>query len=34
MTGSEKRVTINSEVCGGRPCISGMRIRVTDILDL
>ena len=28
------RITINSAQCGGRPCIRGMRIRVTDILDL
>ena len=28
------RVTINPNQCGGRPCIRGMRIRVTDVLDL
>ena len=28
------RVTFNPNQCGGRPCIRGMRIRVTDILDL
>lgn len=28
------RITINPEQCGGRPCISGMRIRVVDVLDL
>jgi uncharacterized protein (DUF433 family) len=28
------RITINSEQCGGRPCIRGMRIRVVDVLDL
>ena len=28
------RITINPEQCGGRPCIRGMRIRVTDVLDL
>lgn len=28
------RVTIDPEQCGGRPCIRGMRIRVTDVLDL
>ncbi len=28
------RITINPEQCGGRPCIRGMRVRVTDILDL
>jgi uncharacterized protein (DUF433 family) len=29
-----KRITIDPEQCGGRPCIRGMRIRVTDVLDL
>jgi uncharacterized protein (DUF433 family) len=28
------RITINPARCGGRPCIRGMRIRVTDVLDL
>lgn len=28
------RITINPEQCGGRPCIRGMRIRVTDVLEL
>jgi uncharacterized protein (DUF433 family) len=28
------RITVNPEKCGGRPCIRGMRIRVSDILDL
>ena len=28
------RITTNPLQCGGRPCIRGMRIRVTDILDL
>jgi uncharacterized protein (DUF433 family) len=28
------RITINREQCGGRPCIRGMRIRVSDVLDL
>ena len=28
------RITVNPEQCGGRPCIRGMRIRVTDVLDL
>lgn len=28
------RITIDLEKCGGRPCIRGMRIRVTDVLDL
>ncbi len=25
---------MNPKPCGGRPCIRGMRIRVTDVLDL
>lgn len=29
-----ERITINSMQCGGRPCIRGMRIRVSDVLDL
>jgi uncharacterized protein (DUF433 family) len=29
-----ERITVNSEQCGGRPCIRGMRIRVIDVLDL
>jgi uncharacterized protein (DUF433 family) len=29
-----ERITINPALCGGRPCIRGMRIRVTDVLDL
>jgi uncharacterized protein (DUF433 family) len=29
-----KRITFNPDQCGGRPCISGMRIRVKDVLDL
>ena len=29
-----KRITFNSDQCGGRPCIRGMRIRVKDVLDL
>ncbi|MBI5878205.1 MAG: DUF433 domain-containing protein [Chloroflexi bacterium] len=28
------RITVNPEQCGGRPCIRGMRIRVSDVLDL
>ena len=28
------RITIDAEKCGGRPCIRGMRIRVTDVLEL
>ncbi len=29
-----KRITVNPKQCGGRPCVRGMRIRVTDVLDL
>jgi len=28
------RITSDPEVCAGRPCIRGQRIRVTDILDM
>jgi uncharacterized protein (DUF433 family) len=28
------RITVNPEVCGGRPCIRGLRVRVKDILDM
>jgi len=28
------RITVNPEQCGGRPCVRGLRIRVTDVLDL
>jgi len=31
---STDRITIDPEQCGGRPCIRGMRIRVSDVLDL
>lgn len=34
MKTDQQRITINPRQCGGRPCIRGMRIRVTDILDL
>ena len=30
----DPRITYNPDQCGGRPCIRGMRIRVTDVLDL
>lgn len=29
-----KRITINPQQCGGRPCVRGMRIRVVDVLNL
>ena len=28
------RITHNINQCGGKPCIRGMRIRVTDILEM
>ena len=29
-----ERITVEPGKCGGRPCIRGMRIRVTDILGM
>ena len=29
-----ERITIDPAVCGGRPCIRGLRVRVSDILDM
>lgn len=34
MTELMDRITVDSEQCGGRPCVRGMRIRVSDVLDL
>jgi uncharacterized protein (DUF433 family) len=31
---SSDRITVNPLQCGGHPCIRGMRIRVTDVLEL
>lgn len=28
------RITVDPNQCGGRPCLSGLRIRVKDVLDL
>ncbi len=28
------RITVSPDQCGGRPCVRGLRIRVTDVLDL
>jgi hypothetical protein len=28
-----ERITITPGLCGGRPCIRGLRIRVKDVLD-
>lgn len=30
----EERITFNSKQCGGRPCVRGMRIRVSDVLEM
>lgn len=32
--GAGNRITVNTLQCGGRPCVRGMRIRVSDVLDL
>lgn len=29
-----QRITIDAGKCGGRPCIRGLRLRVTDTLEL
>lgn len=31
---SLERITVTPDQCGGRPCIRGLRIRVSDILEL
>jgi len=28
------RITTDPQICGGRPCIRNMRIRVKDVLDM
>jgi len=28
------RITVEEGKCGGRPCIRGQRLRVTDVLEL
>ena len=33
-TPSTERITVNPDQYGGRPCIRGLRIRVSDILEL
>jgi len=30
----DERITVSPDQCGGRPCVRGMRVRVTDVLDL
>lgn len=34
MTTVANRITVDPEQCGGRACVRGMRIRVSDVLDL
>jgi uncharacterized protein (DUF433 family) len=29
-----ERITVDRDVCGGRPCLRGLRIRVKDVLEL
>lgn len=29
-----ERITVDPEICGGRPCIRGLRIRVKDVLEM
>jgi len=33
-SGLLSRITLNPAQCGGKPCVRGMRIRVSDVLDL
>lgn len=28
------RITVGPDLCGGRPCILGLRVRVKDILEM
>ena len=30
----DERITFNAHQCGGRACVRGMRIRVSDILEM
>lgn len=34
MDGHSQRITTDPAVCGGRPCIRGLRVRVSDVLDM
>ena len=34
MNTTSNRITYDFKVCGGKPCIRGMRIRVVDVLEL
>lgn len=28
------RITASPDICGGRPCLRGTRVRIKDVLDL
>lgn len=30
----ESRITVNPDVCGGKPCISGTRVMVSNLLGM
>jgi uncharacterized protein (DUF433 family) len=34
MADTTSRITVDPDVCGGRPCIRGYRLRVKDVLEL
>ena len=34
MTEIANRITVDPEQSGGRPCVRGLRVRVSDVLDL
>ena len=34
MASAIDRITSNPEICGGRPTIRGLRVRVSDVLDM
>jgi uncharacterized protein (DUF433 family) len=34
MNSTVERITFDPEQCGGRPCIRGLRVRVTDVLGM
>jgi uncharacterized protein (DUF433 family) len=33
-TNESRRITVDPGLCGGRPCIRGLRVRVSDVLDM